>query len=363
MTRSDLSVPHAVLACILCVWVFLATVLASDDEGSVEILRPATSTPVTDAAVRTPLAVLEPVSSLDLGVIKTRQFVTRQVRITNTAGRPIRVEVQRVTCSCVGVTLDDEEIAPGEFTDLWIELAVLQPEASGVYRHRIFLGISTADEGEARSADVSLDVRYEHRRTFALEPGDTYPLRYSCCAGERIQRVVALINYAGGSVRPTGATVRDIEGWRVVSIDQKDSWRGGEVWWVTLEGAWDDAGKHQGSVTVHTSDELVPEWSVSLVGDVHPPVATKPSARLVAVGDAAEFEIGICGPWKLGGISVREVPDGVSVIAADDLLKLRGERPGSYRVPVVVRLVDSEREIEREWEISVRLIVRSITQN
>lgn len=362
MKRNELTVSGVALVCLLCAWVFLPATIASDDEGSVEILRPAASAPGTDAAIRTPLAVLEPMGSLDLGVIKTRQFVTRQVRITNTAERPIRVEVQRVTCSCVGVTLDDEEIAPGAFTDLWIELAVLQPEAAGVYRHRIFLGISTADEGEARSSDVALDVRYEHRRTFALEPGDTYPLRYNCCAGERIQRVVALINYAGGSVRPTGATVRDIEGWHVVSIDQKDSWRGGEVWWVTLEGAWDDSGKHEGRVIVHTSDELVPEWSVSLVGDVQAPIATKPSARLAAVGDVAAFDIALCGPWKLGDIRVREVPDGVSVIATDDVLKLRGDRPGSYRVPVIVGLIDSGREIEREWEVSVRLIVRNTKQ-
>lgn len=351
---------RTILLCTLSAVLPVASAWA-DNAGTDPFLQPsgepARRASAVDPPIRTPLAVLEPKKSLDLGIIKTREIHTRQVRLTNTSGRPISVTIARVTCGCLDVTLSKEELSPGEFADLWIEIALLSP-GTGTYRHSILLDFKTTDEQEERSALVPLHVSYEFQKSFSFEPGEMYPLHYETPVGTTIRRQISLINHADKGVRPTGVAFHNVKGWRLVSIEQQDSWDGRDVWRITIEGEWDEAGAHDGHMQIATNDEAVPEWFIRVTGVIHPPVRMSPGVRLTHVGQTVGFEIKESGNWEPLSVKVGDLPRGVELVSQGERLVLRALEVGRFEIPVLVQLFDSDRERTLNWSHSVRLISR-----
>ncbi len=305
--------------------------------------------------IRTPLVVLEPLESLELGKVPVYTMASREVRVTNTSGRTIEVTVPRVTCSCLSATIAREQLAPAEWTIIHIDIDVRFP--GGAQEHGIVVSARTLDDGEERRATATIPVSFTPERTFAIVPGDT--LHFRGCVGVPERRLISLINTRGRTVRPLKVWFQDIDGWRLESIVVLEPGMQGPVWRITLEGLWDAPGFYDGWVVIETDDETTPVYSVRLVGRVDPPARISPRARLANVGEMINIQAKTSGTWRVVSMRIDELPGELESADTEDGLTFGVKQPGRYRVPITLVLEREGTDVSLEWPSEVFLIVRA----
>jgi hypothetical protein len=304
-----------------------------------------------------PLLVLEPVESLNLGVIPVRSTSTRHVRVTNTSGRPVSLEVGQTSCSSILTELDDALLEPGASTVLSIEVSPLAP-STGTHRHAVIVRCTTTDDGEPRSSQVAVAVTYTLNVGYRIEPPSGIEYRHAVCVP--LRRVVSLVNFQGHrgrNWRPTGVSFNGVDGWRLVSIEKSEPWRHGDVWHITIEGVWDAPDAHFGWLVIETDDENNPVHSLTLVGRIEPAARLRPSARILRVGESVAIKAHARSPWTLQSLSLEHAPEGLEVLRHAGDISIKALKAGAYTLPVSVHLLNAHGDDHRTEECEARIFV------
>lgn len=232
----------------------------------------------------------------DFGIVPVGVSLDRKVKLFNSSDRPIRVSVQRVTCSCVSVFPEQAIVMPGDTEEIRVSADVYGSTDRQTHGALFRVEPTNGESSWAKSENTS--QAFSCMISFVPDvPFEVHPLFLSIVnrSGDEFVRRLVITAARGQSeaIEVKGAAC-DIDGidCHVVEGDGDPTVRVIEV-----RGRLDYmASSMNGQVTVLTASPRFPEVAIPITVSVLPRVSVEPSAIVLnrEVNDSQEqFRISV----------------------------------------------------------------------
>jgi hypothetical protein len=255
-------------------------------------------------------------AAVDFGRRPENQSFTARVRLTNVAGRPVRILAAQGDCGCLTVTPDTWALDSGQSTSVSIRMQ--SGGAEGSIEHRVV--VTTAD-----GANVEVPVRME---VFAFANWDLRPSRIILPTSRRGEPSSAELRVTRiGAAQPGIASVGSESPF--ITVAAVPSAGNTAVFRVT-KGPGAPAGPTYADIRIATDDASAPVLTVPVFGYSTSTLEVSPNPIVLAGSAAAEVRV---TGWDGAGPPRAEFGGGaVRVTAAGDrawILRIAAGGPGS----------------------------------